>query len=249
MSRRPVIGIATQTLEASAGKLTPCWVMEQCYVRVLAAAGAVPWVIPLLEDETTLRGIRDHLDGILLTGGVDVDPACYGEERHPLCDHGDPPRDRIEITLVRWALDEHKPILAICRGIQVLTVACGGRLYQDIRTFYPGAIKHDYFSTPNGYRRDYLAHPVRIEAGSHLARLLGTEQCQVNSMHHQGIKQLAPGFCATAFAPDGLIEGIEKPGERFAIGVQWHPEELTASSPPMHRLFSEFVTAARTPVP
>lgn len=248
MSQRPIIGIATQTLDASVGKLPPSWALGQAYVRVLVDAGAVPWLIPLLEGEDTLRAICAHLDGVFLTGGVDVDPVRYGEERHLLCDPSDPARDQTEIALVRWALTEQKPVLAVCRGIQLLNVACGGSLYQDLTALYPQAIKHDYFFTA-GHRRDFLAHPVQIEAGSHLARVLGTEQSQVNSMHHQGIKQLAPGFRASAFAPDGLVEGIEKPGERFVIGVQWHPEELTANHPPMRRLFREFVTAARAPDP
>jgi len=244
MSSRPVIGLATQTLEASPGKPPTCWVMGQCYVRVLVSCGAVPWLIPLLEsDEATLRAIYDSLDGVLLTGGVDIDPGCYGEQRQDLCDRSDPPRDWTEMTLIRWALADRKPLLGICRGIQAINVACGGSLYQDITAQYPRAIKHDYFSTSDtGHTRDYLAHGVRVEPGSHLARLLGTDHCQVNSMHHQGIKQLAPGLTATAFAPDGLIEGVEM-SDRFIVGVQWHPEEMTDCHDPMRRLFAGFIAA------
>jgi len=246
MSSRPVIGVATQTLEAIPGKLPSCWVMGQRYVRVLTSCGAVPWVIPLLQDdEATLRAIYDRLDGVFLTGGVDVDPSRYGEERHPLCDHTDPPRDWTELTLIRWALGDGKPFFGVCRGIQALNVACGGSLYQDVPSQYPDAIKHDCFPSANGFTRDYLAHPVRIESASRLSRLLGTECCTVNSMHHQGIKKLAPGLTATAFAPDGLIEGVEAMDKRFVLGVQWHPEEL-ADDPaaPMRRLFTDFVSAA-----
>jgi putative glutamine amidotransferase len=249
MARRPVIGIATQTLDPSTSRQPPCWAIGQCYVRVLADAGAVPWVVPLLEDEATLRAIYQHLDGVFLTGGVDVDPACYGEERHPLCDHGDPSRDRTEIALIRWAVAEGKPVLGICRGIQVLNVACGGSLYQDVAALLPHAIKHDYFSATNGHPRDYLAHPVQVRPGSRLERVLGTEGCQVNSMHHQGLKKLAPGFTASAFAPDGLVEGIEKPGDGFVVGVQWHPEEMVEESAPMRRLFAAFVAVAQSPGP
>jgi putative glutamine amidotransferase len=239
-----VIGIATQTLEAVPGKLPPCWVMGQCYVRVLTDAGAVPWLVPLLpDDEATLRAVYEHLDGVFLTGGVDVDPASYGEPRHELCDRTDPARDWTELALVRWAVADRKPVLGVCRGIQALNVACGGSLYQDIAAQHPHAIKHDYFPAADRYARDYLAHPIRVDHGSQLAAVLGAEQVQVNSMHHQGIKTLAAGLRATAYAPDGLIEGVEKPDARFVIGVQWHPEELAEQHAPMRRLFAEFVDA------
>jgi putative glutamine amidotransferase len=250
MSRRPVIGIATQSLEAIPGKLPACWVMGQRYVRALAASGATPWLIPLLpEDEATLRAIYDHLDGLFLTGGADIEPARYGEERHERCDRGDGARDWTELTLIRWALADRLPILGVCRGIQALNVACGGSLYQDVHDQCPRAIKHDYFPSPaTGFTRDFLAHSVRIQPGSRLRELLGTEQTAVNSMHHQGIKRLAPGLAATAFAPDGLIEGVERPDLPFVVGVQWHPEELVETQAPMRRLFVGFVAAAaRTP--
>jgi putative glutamine amidotransferase len=242
---RPVIGIATQTLEAVPGKLPLCWVMGQRYVRSLTAAGAVPWLIPCVQgDDQTLRSIYDHLDGLFLTGGVDIDPAQYGEARHERCDRSDPARDWTELALIRWALADGKALLGVCRGIQALNVACGGSLYQHVAEQHPQAIKHDYFPTAPDYSRDYLAHPVQVRPDSRLGSLLGAEQVSVNSMHHQGIKRLAPGLAATAFAPDGLIEGIEAPDRPFVIGVQWHPEELTESLPPMRRLFRGFVEAA-----
>ncbi len=241
---RPVIGIVTQTLEAIPGKQTSCWAVGQPYIQALVSAGGLPWLIPPLDEETALRAIAQRLAGLLLTGGVDIDPSCYGEEPCALCDRSDPPRDRTELTLIRWALDERKPVLGICRGIQAINVACSGTLYQDIPTQRPGAIKHDCFAGPaTGCTRDYLAHAVRVEPGSRLARLLATDHCSVNSMHHQGIKQLAPGLVATAFAPDGLIEGVEMV-DRFVVGVQWHPEELTEAQEPMRRLFAGFIAAA-----
>jgi putative glutamine amidotransferase len=239
--------VATQTLEPIPGKLPLCWVMGQRYVRTLAAAGAVPWLIPLLpEDDSTLRAIYHQLDGVFLTGGVDVDPATYGEERHELCDRSDPARDWTELTLIRWALAEHKPVLGVCRGIQVINVACGGSLYQHIADQHPAAIKHDYFPTAQAYTRDYLAHSVRVDGDSRLGHVLGEPSVQVNSMHHQGIKRLAPGLRASAFAPDGLIEGVESANGTYLVGVQWHPEELAEVHPPMHRLFADFVRAAGT---
>jgi putative glutamine amidotransferase len=247
MSRRPVVGVATQSLDAIPGKLPNCWIMGQRYVRILAAAGAVPWLIPLIQgDESTLRAVYDHLDGVFLTGGVDMDPAHYGEERHESCERIDPARDWTEIHLVRWAQAEGKPVFGVCRGIQAINVALGGSLYQDVPSQYPQAIKHDYFPTATQYTRDYLAHEVEVQAESRIGRLLGGRRLHVNSMHHQGIKKLAPGLAATAFAPDGLIEAVECERGSFLIGVQWHPEELAETSDPMRRLFVAFVNAAGT---
>lgn len=245
MQARPVIGIATQTLEPIAGQVPLAWVMGQRYVRALTAAGAVPWIIPLLpDDEPTLRLIYDRLDGLFLTGGVDVDPAFYGEERHTLCGKTDPPRDRTELTLLRWAAAEGKPVLGVCRGIQVINVAGGGTLYQDLGAQFAQALKHDCFPHQGDYRRDSLTHAVRVQADSRLGRILGVEEVPVNSMHHQGIKRLAAGLAPTAFAPDGLIEGVEGVNGQFLVGVQWHPEELTAADPVSRRLFQAFADAA-----
>jgi putative glutamine amidotransferase len=244
VSNRPVIGIATQTLEAIPGKLPHCWVMGQRYVRVLAAQGAVPVLLPLLVgDEETLRAIYDLLDGLFLTGGVDIDPTNYGEAVHERCDRPDPARDWTEIQLIRWALRDRKPILGVCRGVQAINVACGGTLYQHLPDQRPG-LKHDYFPAQgNGYTRDYLAHEVTVDPATRTGRLLGEARVAVNSMHHQGIKQLAPDLRATAHAPDGLVEGVE--GEQgYLIGVQWHPEELAEAHAAQRRLFDSFLRAS-----
>ena len=244
MPARPVIGITTQTLEAIPDQLPRCWVMSQRYVHVLSGAGAIPWVIPLLErDETTLREIYDRLAGLFLPGGVDIDPATYGEMMAPACGRTDPARDWTELLLARWAIADHKPLLAVCRGVQLLNVAIGGTLFQDIGTQVPAAIKHDNFPS-GGHRRDDLSHDVRIAPGSRLARLLETETLSVNSMHHQGIARLAPGLEAVATAQDGLIEGVEASNGAFLLGVQWHPEDLVDRDPRMRRLFDAFIAAA-----
>jgi putative glutamine amidotransferase len=243
--RRPVIGIATQTQQAIPGQAPLAWVMGQRYVHVLAAAGAVPWLVPLLPgDEATLRCIYERLDGVFLTGGVDVDPAHYGEAREPLCGLTDPARDATELRLVRWAIADHKPVLGVCRGMQLLNVAAGGALYQDVAAQHPGAIKHDYFPSAGDYTRDYLVHEVAVLPESRLGRILGTGVVQVNSMHHQGVKALAPGLVSSARAPDGLVEGLEGANGRFLVGVQWHPEELAEKDEAMARLFREFIAAA-----
>jgi putative glutamine amidotransferase len=245
VSHRPLIGIATQTQEAVPGQLPRCWIMSQRYVQVLSGLGAMPWLVPLLpDDKATLRAVYDRLDGLFLTGGVDVDPVHYGEAKLPQCGHTDPERDVVELLLVRWALTDHKPVLAVCRGFQVLNVACGGTLFQDVGSQFPAAIKHDYFPQPVGEpTRDYLAHEVRVQPGTRLGRTLGAERVPVNSMHHQGIKHLAPGLVASAWAPDGLIEGIEGTNGHHLVAVQWHPEELTALDG-QRRLFTDFLAAA-----
>jgi putative glutamine amidotransferase len=244
MNKRPIIGIPMQTLEAIPDELPRCWVMSQRYVYVLVSVRAVPWIIPLLDDEATLRSIYDHLDGVFLPGGVDMDPATYGEERVPGSGRVDPERDRTELTLVRWAAAERKPVLGVCRGVQVMNVAFGGTLYQDIAAQRDGSIKHDYFPTGGRYTRDQLVHDVRVVEGTQLAAALGATQLAVNSMHHQGIKELAPGLVVSALAPDGLIEGVEAASGQYLIGVQWHPESLVDADPRMRRLFATFIEAA-----
>ena len=244
MTGRPTIGVTTQTLEASSD-LPRCWVMSQRYVQVLVSAGAVPWLVPLFEgDEVLLRAIYDNLDGVFLPGGVDMDPASYGEEKGEKCGRTDSARDWAELTLTRWAIADGKPVLAVCRGLQVINVAAGGTLYQDIETFRAGSQKHDYFPKPGLYTRQRISHAVRVAEGSQLGALLEDEWVPVNSMHHQGIKTLGEGLVASAFAPDGLIEGVEGPEDQFLIGVQWHPEDLYDNDEMMRRLFDAFIEAA-----
>jgi putative glutamine amidotransferase len=248
MHKRPVIGIPTQTLQSLGGiapTIPSSWVMSQRYVLTLTSVGAIPWMIPLVgDDEETLRGIYAGLDGVFLPGGADVDPASYNEERHPLCDRSDPPRDQVELTLIRWAMEDRKPVLGVCRGVQLINLATGGTLYQDLNAQFPGSIKHDYFPFSGEYPRDYLAHEVRIAEQSRLGSILGASELKVNSLHHQGIKELGQGLVATAVAPDGLIEAAEWAGDHFLVGVQWHPEVLSDNDPAMRRLFEAFIDAA-----
>ena len=247
MKRRPVIGIPTQTLQSMGGvsaDFPPSWVMSQRYVNALTAAGAVPWLIPLVDDEAAVRAIYDDLDGLFLPGGADIDPASYSEARHPLCDRSDPARDRLELTMARWAMADHRPVLGVCRGLQLMNLAAGGTLYQDLGEQMPGSIKHDFFPFEGNHRRDFLAHEVTLAEGSRIADILGAARVRVNSMHHQGIRDLGDGLVATATAPDGLIEGAEAADGSFFVGVQWHPEALTESDPRTRRLFEEFVAAA-----
>ncbi len=250
MALRPLIGVTTQTLHAIDGipaALPDSWVMNQRYVHALSAAGAAPVLIPLLASEReVLRAIYDRLDGLLVPGGVDVDPACYQTDPHPLLGRLDPARDSTEMMLTRWAIEDRKPFLGLCRGLQVLNVVRGGTLWQDLTAEREGSIKHDYYPTA-GWARDHLAHPVRVASGSRLGQLMGTENAPVNSMHHQGVRTLGQDLIATAWAPDGVIEAIEL-ADQFAIGVQWHPEMFPAGAPSVGRLFAGLIEAA-TPAP
>lgn len=247
MSYRPTIGIPTQTLQSIDGipaGLPQSWVMNQRYYYAAIGGGGVPVMIPLIADDPeTLRCLYERLDGILLAGGVDVDPINFGEPPHPRLGNVDPDRDSVELQLARWALADGKPILGLCRGLQVINVALGGSLHQDLEAEFPQAIKHDYFPTA-GFERDYLAHPVELRSGSRLAQTFATATVSVNSMHHQGVKRLGADLVATAFAPDGLIEAIEADDDRFVVGVQWHPEALEEKDPRTVQLFREFTEAA-----
>jgi putative glutamine amidotransferase len=244
--KRAVVGVPTQTLQTLGGvsaQIPPSWVMSQRYVQSLTEAGAIPWLIPLVDDEA-LRGVYEELDGVFLPGGADIDPASYGTDPHPLCDKTDPARDRVELLLAKWALEDGKPMLGVCRGMQLINIAAGGTLYQDIREQLSGSIKHDYF--PFGderYERDYLAHEVKIEPNARVARFLGAGSVRVNSMHHQGIRDVGRGLRVTAVAPDGLIEGLESDNGHYVVAVQWHPEAL-AQDKGMRALFRDFVAEA-----
>lgn len=247
MSYRPTIGIPTQTLQAIdriPEDLPPSWVMNQRYFLACTAVGAVPWMVPLLDaDLATMREIYDRLDGVFLAGGVDMDPVSYGEERTEFCGRTDSARDTVELAFARWALEDGKPLLGVCRGMQVLNVAAGGTLIQDCAAQYEKSIKHDYFPGA-GWARDHLAHEIRLAAGSRLQRAFGGGTALVNSMHHQGIRALGDGLVATAWAPDGLLEALEAAGDAFQVGVQWHPEMLIDKDDGTRRLFEDFITAA-----
>jgi len=190
-----------------------------------------------------LRAIFEHLDGMVLSGRGDILPASFGEEDSGLLRFVDERRDRSELALARWALAEGLPLLAICRGIQVLNVVAGGTLTQDIPTQVPDALTH---STVTGRPMDIVAHTVEVAAGSRLATLVGAGELGVNSAHHQAVKAVGERLIVTARAPDTIIEGLEPPGHPFCVGVQWHPEAMVEGHPVMRRLFEGLVEAART---
>jgi putative glutamine amidotransferase len=226
--RKPVIGVT------SCGKL-------EDYVKAVEQAGGHARVLEVSESP---RALLDKLDGLLLTGGGDVDPAWYGEERHPSLHDAEPGRDEFEVDLARRAVDADLPVLAICRGAQVLNVASGGSLVQDI----PSAVETDLPHTIQ-HPQDAMAHDVTLVPGSRLEQALGLavvadQTCRVNSRHHQAMKVLGRDLVVSATAPDGIVEAIEIPSKHFCIGVQWHPENFWRTGE-FSPLFDAFLAAAR----
>jgi len=237
----PLIGIPSRSDQTNRSG-TPVFAQNQTYVEAVAMAGGTSVLIPLNLDEVALRAIYERLDGLLLAGGGDLHPKHYGEAIHAKCGQPDEARDTVELALARWSLAEGRPVFGICRGTQVLNVAAGGTLYQDIASQAPGSLKHDYWP---GYPRNSLTHQVTVNDDSRLAAILDQSQVGVNSMHHQAVKDLAARFRVVARASDGLIEAIEDHDHPFALAVQWHPEELVEDAAPMRRLFEDLVSAAR----
>lgn len=215
--------------------------VNAAYVRALLAAGGVPLILSPLMGASLAGSALDGCDGLLLTGGEDVHPSWYGADPSPLLSPPSRERDLLELALFAVARQRELPILGICRGIQLINVALGGTLFQDLPSERPGTVDH---SPPGG--RDSRSHPVRIQPGSRAAAALETTSVTVNSVHHQAIKDLAPGLVASGWTTDGLIEAAEsEPGASWILAVQWHPEEMHADRlAPEHGLFSALVNEA-----
>jgi len=195
------------------------------YVEALENAGLVPLIVPPLSDTHAAAAILDAVDGLLLTGGEDVNPALFGEEPHPRLKTVNDQRDVTEIALILEAQRRKTPTLGICRGIQVINVALGGSLIQDIPAQSPAARDHD-----DGSGRQTRTHEITLDPASRMAAAIGATKCKVNSLHHQSVKEVAPGLHVTARSPDGIVEGVEADDrDWWALGVQWHPEEMTDS--------------------
>lgn len=227
-TERPVIGVMR------------CSKLDD-YLKSVEQAGGEPRVLEFGERPDVVLG---QVDAVLLTGGGDVDPALYGEERHPTVHDAEPGRDAFELQLARKAMEHDVPLLAICRGAQVLNVAAGGTLVQDIPSAVDTDLPHSLTERP-----DCLAHGIRVEPASRLAQVLGGKTpdvcaCHVNSRHHQSVGRIGEGLTISARSEDGVVEAIEKPSAHFCIGVQWHPENFwrTGEFAP---LFDAFIDAAR----
>ena len=241
MSRPPLIGVTTSI---TVGKQPERAYVNSAYLAAIQTAGGVPVPVTPQLDARAQQELLARCEGFLLTGGGDLDPATFNEPPHPTLYEVTPARDRLEIALVHHAMESRKPLLAVCRGIQVLNVALGGSLFQDVASDPGSEIQHqqDKDDTP----RNEPTHPVKVVAGSRLAQVLGTTDLRVNSMHHQAVKAVGRGLVPVAFAPDMVIEGVElEEPDRFVLGVQWHPEELTERDPSARRLFGALVDASR----
>jgi len=242
MEMRPRIGI-TSWHRSDADKLERWEAIRDTYTGAVRAAGGLPIILPIGDDDPeVIDGYLAAVDGLLFTGGEDIAPAYYGEPRDERCQEPDPERDLFEIHLARAALAQQVPTLGICRGLQVINVAAGGTLYQDIAC-RPGTRDYHSASLAN---RGQLIHRVRLVQESRLRAIMGVAESQVTSTHHQFVKDLAPGFRVSAeSAEDGIVEGIERPDVPFLLAVQWHPERLYADHAAHLALFGSLVEAAR----
>jgi len=233
----PVIGIPGYWHESEAilGRLATA--VPDSYLRALLKSEAIPLIIPVIQPLCVLKTLFGMVDGLLLIGGPDLDPVHFHQSPAPGLRKVTPARDVVELQVTRWALEAHLPIMAICRGVQVLNVAAGGTLWQDIATQMPQADKHDYHPD---FPEDYQAHTVKAVANSRIAGIIGDAEVGVNSLHHQAIDKVGQGLRATAFAPDGIVEALEGVGTDWIVGVQWHPEWLIESDERMQALFETF---------
>ncbi len=236
---RPLIGITSSTSASDSSAKNPQDRLNSAYSRAIALAGGIPVILPNLEGDGTINAYLDRLDGLLLSGGADVDPCRFGETVLNESVEIDSTRDAAELPLIRAAVERDVPILAICRGIQSLNIALGGTLYQDIPAQIPSEIEHKQKAP-----RPEATHTIEVATGSLLAKVAGETSFPANSFHHQALKAVAPGLTIVARAPDEVIEGVENRKARFLLGVQFHPEELVSWSDPARRLFEALVKAS-----
>lgn len=235
MLNQPMIGV-TSGLNSEESYLT----LNAEFMNALTAAGAMPVILPLSADEALLRSYVERLDGFLFTGGGDVDPMRFGEAQLPCCGEISPIRDAHELLLAELVLASGKPAMGVCRGMQVLNVALGGTVYQDLPTQYGGEL----IAHRQTQKSWYPSHAVTVAEGSRLARITGCDRLMVNSLHHQAVRRAgAWNVCATA--PDGVIEAAEGAGEAFVLGLQWHPERLWRTDAAHRSLFEAFVKACQ----
>jgi putative glutamine amidotransferase len=234
---QPLIGITT--LQSKNRDGLPTVMVLQAYIDAIMQAGGVPVLIPSMLAKGGWDVLYERLDGILFSGGGDISLDYFEGEAHPRIDEVDPLRDSVELDLFHAVVEDGKPFLGICRGIQTVNVGLGGTLYTHLPEQFPSKIDHSY----PGNMRTVLVHEVKVEEGSRLAEVVGEPILNVNSLHHQGLKEVAPTLRVTGYTPDGLVEAVELPEHPFGLAVQWHPEWLTDQQP-TRNLFRAFVDAA-----
>ncbi|MDR3254488.1 MAG: gamma-glutamyl-gamma-aminobutyrate hydrolase family protein [Synergistaceae bacterium] len=234
MNRRALIGV----LPIYDKSLKCCWMIPG-YMQGVLDAGGLPAILPLTSDETALESIARTYDGLLFTGGSDIDPSHYGQAPIPECGETCPERDAMETSLFRLALELDKPMLGICRGAQLFNVMLGGSLYQDI----PTGLSASHVDHNQKKPYDRPIHSLNLVENEFLSDILETDKIWVNSAHHQGVLNPAPGIVPLARSYDGLIESFRLPGKRFLLAVQWHPELSIHSDEYSPKIFSSFVRA------
>lgn len=240
-----MIGITPDTgrsPSADSGKQAePLIVLQERYARAILEAGGVPLILPVFPSRPAIRKLLDRLDGVLLSGGnFDIHPRIYGEEPIEALGEIKEERTQFELGLVSLALERDLPLLGVCGGEQAINVALGGSLYQDIAIQLPKAGEHE-----RGDPKDRGGHRVRIHDGTKLKQILGRKDLEVNTTHHQAVKELGKGLIINATAEDGVVEGIESREHPFVLGVQWHPEWLTAGDKLQRKIFASFVSACK----
>jgi len=233
---KPLIGITTYNTKNKFER--DITAVQHTYIRAVAQGGGIPVLIPVILDEADRLELYSSLQGVLFSGGGDIAIKYFPGEDHPKIADVDDYRDVTELSLLKQSVEDGKPFLAICRGVQVMNVALGGTLYTHIPDQFNTTLEHSQseFTT--------IAHPVNIDEDSRLAEIFGETLLHVNSLHHQGLKDVASSLRVVGHAPDGMIEAVELPDHPYAMGVQWHPEWLT-DQPVMRRLFKSFVDATK----
>ena len=235
---QPLIGIPCRAgVRGKANR--PIYYSNKAYTQAIEDAGGVPILIPIMKDLENLAVLLSHIDGLLLSGGIDIHPSNYQEEVHPNLRETDTQLDELELALVNWALQQNIPTLGICRGLQMINVALGGTLYQDLATEYTGSLQHANWDLPAGK----VMHHIQIALGSYMEKVLGVREVAVNSLHHQAIKVAGKGVFVSGRSEDNVVELVEVPQQSFMIAVQCHPEELYIEHPIWSCLFKAFVDA------
>lgn len=241
----PLIGITPDIRTAkpspSGHKREPVILLQERYARAILDGGGTPVILPITSSLTATRQIMEHLDGIVISGGdFDIHPKYYGEE--PIAALGEIKQERteFEVELIALALKRDFPLFGVCGGAQAINVVLGGSLYQDIATQAPYSMEHQ-----RGDLKEHGGHKVKVHDGTKLKQIVGREQLEVNTTHHQAVKTLGKGLIVNATAEDGIIEGIESPAHAFVLGVQWHPEFLIQRDDFQKKIFASFISVCR----
>ena len=236
-NKKPVIGILS---DKEPKKSVPRYFVKANYISAVREAGGVPFIIPPFKDKEDSINTLDLINGLLIPGGDDIDPKCFGEEPHPSVVLTDPEVIQFQIDFLKLALNKNIPVFGICAGFQIINIACGGNIYQDIPSQYPNPLKHKKEDSEN----DDPCHNIKIENNTKLFNILQMEKIEVNSTHHQALKDIAEGFVVSARADDGIIEAIESRKHNYLLGVQWHPEDMYEENKLFLKLFERLVYEA-----